>query len=177
MRSFKNIAGLLTLIIIIFVVIFVVAKNPENSLGNNMQLSKKPAVDVAQASLRDSIVAYGLYHLDTPYITAGCSAEGFDCSGFVYFVFQHFDINVPRSSADYKDFGTEITIENVEKGDVLLFLSPTRDVIGHIGIVSNAKGINSDFVHATSGRQMKVVVTNLYKTGYRERFVKAVRVF
>ena len=114
--------------------------------------------------------------LGTPYVEAGAGKEGFDCSGFVYFVFKHNQITVPRSSADFQNFGKEIPIENVQKGDILLFLSPTRDEIGHIGIVSNPKGIDSDFIHASSGREMKVIISNFSTTGYAKRFVKAIRV-
>jgi cell wall-associated NlpC family hydrolase len=127
-------------------------------------------------TLKDSIVEYGMNLLGTPYVTAGNGVQGFDCSGYIYFVFQHFDIEVPRSTAGYENFGTEIPIEDVEKGDLLLFLSPTRDAIGHIGIVSNANGNESDFIHATSGGEMSVVITNLSNEGYTQRFVKAVRV-
>ena len=42
-------------------------------------------------SLEDSIVNFGMEFLGTPYVAAGCSIDGFDCSGFVYFVFQHFN--------------------------------------------------------------------------------------
>lgn len=128
------------------------------------------------SSLQDSIVDFGMKYLGTPYVTAGCSIDGFDCSGFVYFVFRHFNINVPRSSADFENFGTDIPIEEVQKGDILLFLSPTRNVIGHIGIVSNPKRMESDFIHASSGRAMQVVITSLTNEGYTRRFVKAIRV-
>jgi cell wall-associated NlpC family hydrolase len=128
-------------------------------------------------SLKDSIVNFGMELLGTPYVAAGSGKDGFDCSGFVYYVFQHFKIKVPRSSADFEHFGIEIPIANVQKGDLLLFLSPTRNVIGHIGIVSNAKGKESDFIHASSGRAMKVVITSLATEGYTLRFVKAIRVF
>jgi len=57
-----------------------------------------------------------------------------------------------------------------------VFLSPTRKVVGHVGIVINPKGKESDFIHATSGREMKVIITNLKKEGYNRRFVKAVDV-
>jgi len=127
-------------------------------------------------SLRDSIVSYGMELLGTPYVEAGCSKDGFDCSGFVYFVFQHFKIQIPRSSSQYKNFGEEIPIDNVRKGDILVFLSPSRNVIGHVGIVTNPKGKESDFIHASSGREMKVIVTSLKKEGYTRRFVKAIRV-
>lgn len=140
----------------------------KTEIGNLLVQNKMP--------LRDSIVAYGMKYLGTPYETAGCSENGFDCSGFVYFVFQHFDIKTPRSSSAFEDFGKEIPIDLVEKGDVLLFLSPTRNEIGHIGIVSKVDGMKSDFIHSSSGREMQVIVTNLTNKGYTQRFVKAIRV-
>ena len=127
-------------------------------------------------SLRDKIVSYGMGLLGTPYVTAGHSKKGFDCSGFVYFVFNYFEIKVPRSSSQFKNFGKEIPISDVRKGDVLLFLSPTRNAIGHLGIVTNPKGMESDFIHSSSGCEMKVIVTSLKKPGYLRRFVKAIRI-
>ncbi len=127
-------------------------------------------------SLEESIVSFGMKLLGTPYVTAGSGKNGFDCSGFVYYVFKHFEIQVPRSSSQFKNFGIEIPIDSVRKGDILVFLSPTRNVIGHVGIVTNPKGKESDFIHATSGRERKVIVTSLKKEGYTRRFVKAVRV-
>ena len=126
--------------------------------------------------LGDKIVSFGMSLLGTPYVAAGSSKKGFDCSGFVYFVFNHFKIQVPRSSSEFKNFGKEIPIGSVKKGDILLFMSPTRNVIGHLGIVTNPKGMESDFIHSSSGREMKVVITSLKKPGYTRRFVKAIRV-
>ena len=129
---------------------------------------------ISNATLRDSIVNYGMKYLGTPYVAAGSSKDGFDCSGFVYYVFKHFKIQVPRSSPQYENFGKEIPINKVKKGDILVFLSPTSNIIGHLGIVTNPKGMESDFIHSTSGRQMKVVITSLKTVGYKSRFVKAV---
>ena len=126
--------------------------------------------------LEENIVSFGMKLLGTPYVGGGSSKDGFDCSGFVYYVFKHFKIQVPRSSSQFKNYGKEIPIESVRKGDILVFLSPTRNVIGHLGIVTNPNGNESDFIHASSGREMKVIVTSLKKTGYTRRFVKAVRV-
>jgi cell wall-associated NlpC family hydrolase len=127
-------------------------------------------------SLRDSIVSFGMKLLGTPYAEGACSKDGFDCSGLVYFVFRHFKIQVPRSSSRFKNFGKEIPIDSVRKGDILVFLSPTRNVIGHLGIVINPKGKESDFIHASSGSEMKVIITSLKHGGYNRRFVKALNV-
>jgi hypothetical protein len=45
-----------------------------------------------------------------------------------------------------------------------------------VGIVTNPKGKESDFIHASSGKDMKVIVTSLKEEGYSRRFVKAVDV-
>lgn len=127
-------------------------------------------------SRRDSIVSYGMELLGTPYLEAGSDKNGFDCSGFIFYVFKHFKIEVPRSSPQYENFGKEVPIEDVKKGDVLVFLSPTSDVIGHLGIVTNPKGMETEFIHSTSGRQMKVVISSLKLEGYKRRFVKAISV-
>lgn len=148
--------------------------------NKNVSESNATIVNVTQLkpiTLRDSVVNFATGLLDTPYVEGGCSKNGFDCSGFVYFVFQHFKIQVPRSSSQFEHFGKEIPIESLKKGDILLFLSPTSNVIGHVGIVTNPKGKESDFIHSTSGREKKVVITSLKKEGYARRFVKAVRVF
>jgi cell wall-associated NlpC family hydrolase len=167
-------------LIIAYTVYSNIQTNPvyqESIINSGTSLKEIPASVVeANISLQDSIVDFGERFLGTPYVAAGCSVDGFDCSGFVYFVFQHHHIDVPRSSADFENFGTNIPIEEVQKGDILLFLSPTRDVIGHIGIVSNHKGMESDFIHSSSGRAMQVIITSLTNEGYTKRFVKAIRV-
>lgn len=127
-------------------------------------------------SLRDSVVSFATDLLGTKYAEGACGKDGFDCSGFVYYVFRHFRIKVPRSSSEYKHFGKEVPIDSVQKGDVLVFLSPTRNVIGHVGIVVAPKGRKSDFIHASSGSQKKVIITNLGQKEYTRRFVKAVEV-
>ena len=131
---------------------------------------------IKPVKMRDNIVNFGMDLLGTPYVEASNSKAGFDCSGFVYYVFKHHKIQVPRSSSQFKNFGKEIPIENVKQGDILLFLSPSRNVIGHIGIVTNPNGKNSDFIHASSGHEMKVIISSLKQKGYTRRFVKAINV-
>jgi cell wall-associated NlpC family hydrolase len=175
----NNLSNLVQIAFIVGVVIFV-GYLGYNKLGvfsaKEELVTPNVATSVKDNTLKDSIVTFGMRYLGTPYAVAGNGKNGFDCSGFVYYVYQHFNIDVPRSSIDFEHFGKEVSIENVQKGDILLFLSPTRNVIGHIGIVSNPLGRNSDFVHASSGREMKVIITNFANSGYPERFIKAIRV-
>lgn len=143
----------------------------------------KPVIDTPRVDLpsvgmdlRDSIEHFGMEFLGVPYVYGGTSREGFDCSGFVYFVFDNFQIKVPRTSAGFENFGQEIPVDSVQTGDILVFLSPTRNEIGHVGIVTQANGMESEFVHASSSKEMQVMVSSLKQPGYKKRFVKAIRV-
>jgi cell wall-associated NlpC family hydrolase len=129
------------------------------------------------ASVRDSIVRFAMTLLGTPYKAGACSNNGFDCSGFVFYVFRHFAIQVPRSTSQFLNFGKEIPVDSIRQGDILLFLSPTRNAVGHVGIVINPNGMESDFIHASSGSEMKVIITSLKLERYKRRFVKALNVF
>jgi cell wall-associated NlpC family hydrolase len=144
-------------------------------IDKKLPVKSKNAEEI-EDDLRTALLNFGKSLLGTPYVYGGTSRKGLDCSGFVYFVFKNFNISVPRSSMQFKNFGKEIAIDEVKKGDILLFLSPTRNVIGHIGIVSNPDGMQSKFIHASSGKQMQVMISDLDHKSYTRRFVKAIRV-
>ena len=127
----------------------------------------------------DSLVAFGKSLVGTPYLYASHDpAKGFDCSGFITYVFNHFGIAVPRSSVDFTSMGFEIPKEIAGPGDLILFTGTdsTIRIVGHMGIVeSNEKG-NLLFLHSTSGKAYGVVISPL-KGYYETRFVKVIRVF
>ena len=104
-------------------------------------------------------------------------AVGFDCSGFITYVFNHFKIKVPRSSIDFTNVGKEIPVQSAKRGDIILFTGTdsTELFVGHMGIiVSNTDTLR--FIHSTSGKQYGVTITPLNKY-YQGRFVKTLRVF
>jgi hypothetical protein len=174
--------GFAILLVIPAIIIGIIAIGPFRKVSlENKQRETIVADTVAKAqdnrlSVRDSIVDFATGLLGTRYVSGACSPDGFDCSGLVYYVFRHFRTEVPRSSSQFKDFGKEIPIEKVRKGDILVFLSPTRNEIGHLGIVTEPNGIASDFIHSSSGSEMKVIISSLKSEGYTRRFVKAVDV-
>ena len=118
-------------------------------------------------------------YIGTRYSFACATPEdGFDCSGFLYYVFSHFGYNVPRSSREYEFFGREISINEARRGDLVLFTPTENDTtgerIGHIGILINENGMNSDFSHSSSGKANGVTVSSLGSEHYTKRFVKVI---
>ncbi|HYE56410.1 MAG TPA: C40 family peptidase [Chitinophagaceae bacterium] len=126
------------------------------------------------------LVAFAQSLTGTPYKYASSDpAAGFDCSGFITYVFNHFGIEVPRSSIDFTHTGREVNTSQARPGDLILFTGTdsTIKVVGHMGIVTGADGTgNLQFIHSTSGKAYGVTTTPLNEY-YRSRFVKVIRVF
>ena len=137
-----------------------------------MAASILPGID------RTELIAFARQYLGKPYRRAGSDPnKGFDCSGFVTYVFRHFNITLPRSSRDYKSLGTVLKPEDFKVGDVIVFYGfRDRAHIGHVGIVCEANGMKSRFIHASSGRAHSVTISELGSEGYRCRFYKCIDV-
>ncbi|MCC9066605.1 C40 family peptidase [Flavobacterium piscisymbiosum] len=144
----------------------------ENKLINDQTEKTQTTID------RDSIISYAKQYLGIHYLYAGNDPKkGFDCSGFVNYVFKHFDVSVPRSSSGYKNLGVSKKPEDFKVGDVLVFYGyKNRTVVGHVGIICEANGMNSKFIHASSGKAGSVTISDLDSDHYSKRYYKCVDV-
>src|SRR5687767_4349490 len=125
------------------------------------------------------IVEFAKTLIGVPYKYASANpSEGFDCSGFITHVFNHFKINVPRSSIDFTNVGREIDPTKALPGDLVLFTGTdsTLRVVGHMGIIISNDNGNLEFIHSSSGKANGVVITPLQRS-YKNRFEKIIRVF
>ena len=124
------------------------------------------------------LVDFAKTMIGTPYKYASTEpSRGFDCSGFITYVFNYFSIHVPRSSIDFTNVGQEINLTNAKEGDLILFTGTADSIriVGHMGIVTE----NTDtlkFIHSTSGHANGVTIS-AFTNYYKQRFVKVIRVF
>ena len=127
---------------------------------------------------RSALIAFAKKYLGTPYRTAGSNPKkGFDCSGFVNFVFRNFMINLPRSSREFKSIGTSLKPEEFKEGDVVVFYSfRNKARIGHVGIICEANGLQSKFIHSASGQHKGIMISSLNAAMYAKRFFRCVNV-
>ncbi len=127
----------------------------------------------------DSVVNFAESLVGTRYKYGSSIKEnGFDCSGFVTYVFKHFDISVPRISRDFTNAGTSVPIDKSKKGDLILFTGTdtTGWVVGHMGFITQNNNGKVKFIHSSSGKLIGVIISEL-STYYASRFVKVIRVF
>ena len=133
---------------------------------------------VTQNAKPQEIVNFAQTLIGVPYKYGSTNpAEGFDCSGFITYVFRHFNIAVPRSSIDFTNVGHEVPAANAATGDLILFTGTdsTNREVGHMGIVTeNVDSLR--FIHSTSGKKYGVTITPLNEY-YLKRFVKVIRIF
>ena len=127
----------------------------------------------------DSIIYFAQTLIGTPYLYASADPQkGFDCSGFITYVFNHYKIKVPRSSYEFGNVGTTISLAESKKGDFILFTGTdsSERKIGHMGIILSNDTGNVKFIHSSSGKAYGVTISPLDKY-YQGRFMKVVRVF
>src|SRR5215212_296135 len=127
----------------------------------------------------EAVVAFAESLFGTPYRYASTDPKtGFDCSGFITYVFNHFGIKVPRSSIDFTNVGKEVVVQDAKRGDIILFTGTdsTERYVGHMGIVVSNQNGDLQFIHSSSGRAHGVTVSPL-KGYYMGRFVKVIRIF
>ncbi len=124
----------------------------------------EPAPNLSQAAgtpLGKEIAAYALNYVGSPYKWGGNSpAIGFDCSGFVQYVFSQFGYTTSRVANDVRNDGSAVEPEDLQPGDILCFYSGSN-YVGHVGIYVGDQA----FVHAANSAT-GVVVTPLSGDNY-----------
>lgn len=97
----------------------------------------------------DAIAEYGLTLLGRPYKSAAKGPDAFDCSGFVYYVYRRFDINLPYTTDELTRSGYPVGRDVVMAGDLVIFNIKKNH---HIGIMMNPR----EFVHASSSKGVAI---------------------
>ncbi|WP_205503179.1 C40 family peptidase [Rufibacter psychrotolerans] len=125
----------------------------------------------------DSLVAFALQRYGTEYLYGGVTEEeGFDCSGFITFVYSRFGEKVPHGSTLQAKLGESVSMQEARKGDLIIFTgtNPEDRTPGHVGIVISNAPKPIQFVHSSSEGGVKV--SEVEGTLYQKRFLDIRRV-
>lgn len=96
----------------------------------------------------NQVYSVGLQYQGVPYVYGGSTPAGFDCSGFVMFVYAQFGISLPHSVVSQDNIGTTISAADAQPGDLVVF-----DDGSHDGIYAG----NGNILHAPySGASVRV---------------------
>jgi len=120
-------------------------------------------------SLRERLVSTAKQYIGVPYVWGGSTPSGFDCSGFVKYVFDRNGISLPRTSSEQWKVGTWIPKSSLKAGD-LVFFDTGSGGVSHLGIFIG----NGQFIHASSSKG--VVISSLSSTYWTNAYYGSRRV-
>lgn len=123
--------------------------------------------------IKQQILNVASESLGSPYRGGGSTPAGFDCSGFVTYTLNQFDITLPRNSAEMAQIGKRILKKDAKAGD-LIFFKTNGSYISHVGIVTeNSDGVIK-FIHSSTSSG--VVYSSTSESYYAKTFVGVNRI-
>ena len=133
-------------------------------LGKSM-----PEVSRGSSALGRRIVASSMQYLGVPYVFGGTTPNGFDCSGYVRYVFANAGIYLPRTADAQYECGYPVSTAELVPGD-LVFFSTYEAGASHVGIYLG----DGNFINASSSRG--VSIASLYSSYWGSCYIGARRV-
>jgi LysM repeat protein len=123
----------------------------ENSVEEDINPSAEPVIELAKSLI------------GTPYVWGGNSPAGFDCSGFIHYVFNQSGTKIGRYSTDGY-YSRSYYVDKPVVGDLVFFENTYKPGISHMGIYIG----NNEFIHADGTKG--VMITSLNNSYYKQRF-------
>ncbi|MCI6283502.1 C40 family peptidase [Selenomonas sp.] len=115
------------------------------------------------------VVANSMQYLGVPYVFGGTTPSGFDCSGYVRYVFANAGIYLPRTADAQYECGYAVSTSELVPGD-LVFFSTYEAGPSHVGIYLG----DGNFINASSSRG--VSIASLYSSYWGSCYIGARRV-
>ena len=120
-------------------------RNPQGSSVKEDNLVREVLRSPNVSPTRKTIIRTAHSLRGTPYLAGGTTPKGFDCSGFVMYVYNKAGITVPRRTDQQYANGRKISLSNTNPGDLVFFQTTSRR-ISHVGIYVR----DGVFIHAPS---------------------------
>ena len=124
----------------------------------------------SQKTLADALIATAKKYIGVKYIWGGSSPSGFDCSGFVQYVFKQHGIFLNRTVVTQYQHGYAVSRSNLQPGDLVFFQNTYTTGLSHIGIYIG----NGEFIHASSSQG--VTISQLSNSYWNTHYHSARRV-
>ena len=143
-----------------------------------MIIPPPPVVDVADAG-SNNIIKFAESLRGIHYRVSGTTTDGFDCSGYVRYVFAAHNIELPHSSQSMSEMGKEVSLKKAQPGDLIFFgtRKGKKIKVHHVGIVHDNDNGQITFIHSSTSEGVTIDGPTTASWDYWEKrilFVKRV---
>ncbi|TWT24840.1 LysM peptidoglycan-binding domain-containing protein [Planomicrobium sp. CPCC 101110] len=121
-----------------------------------------PVTAPTNSSTVNTIISTATSLQGIPYVWGGSTTRGFDCSGYIYYVYNKAGVSVPRTNTTGLD-ARSYDVSKPQVGDLVFFSNTYRPGISHVGIYIG----NNQFIHAGGDR---VQITSLNDSYWGKHF-------
>lgn len=142
-----------------------VSQEPEYSYEEKEEeVYEPPAIEIPAPSYSSSVIEVAYQYLGVPYVWGGTTPGGFDCSGFVQYVFNKCGYSLSRTADTQYYDGYAVSYSNLAPGDLVFFVNTyATSGISHVGIYIG----DGAFIHcANGGVKISYLSENYYSTRY-----------
>ena len=128
-----------------------------------------PEIHRGDSAIVRRLTSIAMQYVGVPYVYGGSTPDGFDCSGFVMYVFRQAGISLPRTADDQYLIGVPVSPSNLRAGDLVFFVDDSGE-LSHVGMYLK----DGEFIHAsiTTG----IDFDSLYRDWRREHYLGARRI-
>jgi cell wall-associated NlpC family hydrolase len=143
------------------------ARSAVRQVQDTIPVEEEITLSVAPPPSRyGGVVGIAMQYLGVPYVWGGASPSGFDCSGFIMYVYAQVGVQLPHHAASQFNQGVPVSRDQLQAGDLVFF-----DGLGHAGIYIGG----GQFIHSPHTGDV-VKISSLYDSWYSSTFVGARRV-
>jgi cell wall-associated NlpC family hydrolase len=141
----------------------------EYVMGGN---GEGPETVAGVSTMGDEAAALAQNYLGTRYVWGGMTPDGFDCSGFVFYIYKQFGITLPRVSCDQAANGTPVARNDLMPGDLVFFFTDSSrpQTVSHSGMYIGG----GKFIHSSSSKN-GVIISSLDSSYYTAAYQGARR--
>jgi len=131
------------------------------------------AAEAASSGSASEVVDLAMQYLGYPYCYGGSSPSGFDCSGFVRYVYSQFGCSLNRTASAQMSNGTSVSMSELQPGDLVFFLKSGSGAsrASHVGIYIGG----GQFIHASTS-STGVIISDMDSAYYTTGFVGGRRI-
>lgn len=120
-------------------------------------------------STAEEIIATAKKYIGAPYLWGGITPAGFDCSGYMQYVFKIHAITLPRTSVQQSNYGTYVARSQLQPGDLVFFVTGSNGV-SHVGMYIG----NNEFIHCSTSSG--VIISSMNNSYWSARYHSGRRV-